>query len=70
MNDVFDTIDDYNKNRDKKVFIIFGDMIADIIRSEKFKVIVKELFIRCRKLNVSIVFIMQSYFLELLKMRD
>ena len=39
------------------------------MRSEKFKAIVKELFIRCRKLNISIVFIMQSY-LELLKMRD
>ena len=37
-------------------------MIADIIRSEKFKAIVKELFIRCRKLNISIVFIAQSYF--------
>ena len=39
------------------------------MRSEKFKAIVKELFIRCRKLNISIVFITQSY-LELLKMRD
>ena len=37
-------------------------MIADIMRSEKFKAIVKELFIRCRKLNIYIVFIMQSYF--------
>ena len=37
-------------------------MIADIIRSEKFKAMVKELFIRCRKLNISIVFITQSYF--------
>ena len=37
-------------------------MIADIMRSEKFKVIVKELFIRCRKLNISIVFITQCYF--------
>ena len=62
MNDVFDNIDDYNKNRDKKVLIIFDDMIADIMRSEKFKAIVKELFIRCRKSNVSIVFITQSYF--------
>ena len=61
MNDVFDTIDDYNKNRDKKVLIIFDDMIADIMRSEKFKAIGKEIFIRCRKLNVSIVFITQSY---------
>ena len=62
MNDVLDDINDYNKNRDKKVLIIFDDMIADIMRSEKFKAIVKELFIRFRKLNTSIVFITQSYF--------
>ena len=62
MGDVFDNINNYNKNRDKKVLIIFDDMIADIMRSEKFKAIVKEFFIRCRKLNISIVFITQSYF--------
>ena len=62
MNDVLDDINNYNKNRDKKVLIIFDNMIADIMRSEKFKAIVKELFIRCRKLNISIVFITQSYF--------
>ena len=62
MNDVLEDINNYDKNRDKKVLIIFDDMIADIMRSEKFKAIVKELFIRCRKLNISIVFIMQSYF--------
>ena len=62
MDDVFDNINNYNKNRDKKVLIIFDDMIADIMRSEKFKAIVKELFIRCRKLNISIVFITQSHF--------
>ena len=62
MNDVLDYINNYNKNRDKKVLIIFYDMIADITRNEKFKAIVKELFIRCRKLNISIVFITQSYF--------
>ena len=62
MNDVLDDINNYNKNRDKKVLIIFDNMIADIMRSEIFKVIVKELFIRCRKLNISIVFITQSYF--------
>ena len=48
MNDVLDNINNYNKNRDKKVLIIFDSMIADIMRSEKFKAIVKELFIRCR----------------------
>ena len=62
MNDVLEDINNNNKNRDKKVLIIFDDMIADIMRSEKFKAIVKELFIRCRKLNISIVFITQSYY--------
>ena len=62
MNDVLEDIKNYNKNRDKKVLIIFDAMIADIMRSEKFKAIVKELFIRCRKFNISIVFITQSYF--------
>ena len=46
MDDVFDNINNYNKNRDKKVLIIFDDMIADIMRSGKFKAVVKELFIR------------------------
>ena len=62
MNDALEDINNFNKNRDKKVLIIFDDMIADIMRSEKFKAIVKEIFIRCRKLNISIVFITQSYF--------
>ena len=62
MNYVLEDIKNYNKNRDKKVLIIFDDMIADIMRSEKFKAIVKELFMRCRKLNISIVFITQFYF--------
>ena len=62
MNDVLEDTNNYNKNRDKKVLTIFDDMIADIMTSENYKVIVKELFIRCRKLNISIVFITQSYF--------
>ena len=56
MNDVLEDINNYNKKRDiKKVLIICDDMIADIMRCEKFKAIVKEIFIRCRKLNISIV---------------
>ena len=62
MNDLLEDINNYNKNRDKNVLIIFDDMIADIMRSETFKAIVKELFISCRKLIISIVFITQSYF--------
>ena len=62
MNDVLDYINDYNKNRDKKVLIVFDDMIADIEYNKNFKRIIKELFYRARKINVSIVFITQSYF--------
>ena len=61
-NDVLDDINDYNKNRDKKVLIVFDDMIADIEYNKNFKRIIKELFYRARKTNVSIVFITQSYF--------
>ena len=46
MDDVFDNINNYNKYRDKKVLIILDDMTADIMRSGKFKAIVKNLFIR------------------------
>ena len=62
MDDVLDDINNYNQNRDKKVLIVFDDMIADIEYDKKFKRIVKELFFRARKINVSVVFITQSYF--------
>ena len=65
MNDVLDDINNYNKNRDKKVLIVFDDMIADIEYNKNFKQIIKELFYRARKINVSIVFITQSYFRSL-----
>ena len=60
MNDVLDDINNYNKNRDKKVLIVFDDMIADMEYNKNFKRIIKELFYRARKINVSIVFITQS----------
>ena len=62
MNDVLDDINNYNKNRDKKVLTVFDDMIADIEYNKKFKQIIKELFYRARKIKLSIVFITQSYF--------
>ena len=49
------------KIKNKKVLIAFDDMIADIMSNKKFQTIIKELFIRCRKLNISLVFITQSY---------
>ena len=62
MNDVLDDINDNNKNRDKKVLIVFDDMIFDIEYNKNLKRIIKELFYRARKINVSILFITQSHF--------
>ena len=62
MDDVYESIDDYNLNRKRKILIVFNDMIADIMTNKRFQGITKELFIRCRKLNISLVFITQSYF--------
>ena len=62
MQDVYKNIDDYNLRKKRKVLIVFDDMIADMINNNKLNPIVTELFIRGRKLNISIVFIMQSYF--------
>ena len=42
--------------------IVFVDMIANIMSNKKFQAIIKELFVRCRKSNISLVFITQSYF--------
>ena len=62
MDDVYNNIDDYNPSRKRKKFIVFDDMIADIMTNKRFQSIIKELFIRCRKLNVLLAFITQSYF--------
>ena len=62
MDDVYHNIDDYNPSRKRKILIAFDVMIPDIMNNKKFPTIIKELFIRCRKLNVSLVFITQSYF--------
>ena len=62
MQDVHKNIDDYNPRKKRKVLIVFDDMIADMINNNKLDSIVTELFIRGRKLNISIVFITQSYF--------
>ena len=62
MNDVYENIDNYNPNRKRKILIVFDDMIADIMTNKKFQSLIKELFIRCRKLNISVVFITQFYF--------
>ena len=68
-NDVYDDINDYNPTRKRKILIVFDDMIwwydDDMIimiwYNKEFQIVVKELFLRCRKLNISLVFITQYY---------
>ena len=62
MQDVCKNIEDYNSGKKRKILIVFDDMIADMINNKKPNPVVTELFIRGRKLNISIVFITQSYF--------
>ena len=62
MDDICKNIEENNPNKKRKIFIVFDDMIADMLSNKKLNAIVTELFIRGRKLNVSLVFITQSYF--------
>ena len=62
MRDVYKNINYYNPYKENKILIVFDDMIADMINNRKLDSIVTELFIRGKKLNISLVFIMKSYF--------
>ena len=62
MQDVYKNIEYYNPGKKHKILIVFDDMIADMINNKKPNPVATELFIRGRKLNISIVFIAQSYF--------
>ena len=62
MREIYKNIDDYNTARENKILIVFDDMIADMIHNKKLDSIVTKLFIRGRKLIISLVFITQSYF--------
>ena len=62
MQDVYKNTNNYNPDKENKILIVFGDMIADIINHKRLNSIVTELFIRDRKLNISLAFIIQSYF--------
>ena len=62
MHDVFKNINYYNPDKQTKIWIVFDYMIADMIPNKKLNSIVTELVIRGRKLNISLVFITQSYF--------
>ena len=62
MHDVYKNIDEYHPYKGNKILIAFDEMIADMIHNKKLNSIVTELFIKGRKLNISLVFITQSCF--------
>ena len=62
IQDIYKNIEEYNPNKNQKILVVFDDLIADMLSNKKLNLIVTELFIRGRKLNISLVFIMQSYF--------
>ena len=62
MDDIYENIEECITNKKRKILIVFDDTIADILNNKKLNPIVTELFIRGRKLNISLAFITQSYF--------
>ena len=62
MDDIYDDINDCNKRRKRKVLFVFDDMISHVISNKEAQQVLKELFIRCRKLNISLRFLTQFYF--------
>ena len=62
MKYVYKNMEEINPRKKRKVFIVFGEIIADMINNKKLNPIVTDVFIRGRKLNISIAFITQSYF--------
>ena len=58
----FIKIEKCNSGKKRKIFIVFGDMMADLISNKKLNWVVTELFIRDRKLKISHVYFTQSYF--------
>ena len=59
---IYKNINHYQRDKENKILIVFDDMIADMIQNKKLNSVVTELFIRGRKLTISLVFIIQSCF--------
>ena len=62
MQDVYKNIDECNADKKPKILMVFDDMITDMINNKKLNSVIIELFIRRRKLNISLIFFTQSYF--------
>ena len=62
VDDLYKNIDEYNPDKENNVLIVFDDMIANMIHNKKLNSIITELFIRGRKLSISLVFIFTIIF--------
>ena len=62
MDDIYKNIEEYKRNKKRKILIIFDEVIADMLSNKKFNPIVTELFVKGRKLKISLALVTQSYF--------
>ena len=62
MQDVYKIIKEYNTDKERKILTVFDDIVANVINNKILNSMLTELFIRSSKLNISIIFITQSYF--------
>ena len=69
MDDIYKNIEEYNSKKKWKILIVFDDIIADMLCDKKTTPVVTALFMRGRKLNITLVFITQSYFALLKNIR-
>ena len=60
MDHIYKNIEEYNSNKKRKILTVFADIIVDMLNNKKLNPIVTELFIRGRKLDISVAFITQS----------
>ena len=59
----YENIGEYNPNKKFKIFIVFDDMIADMISNKSINGIVTELFIRAIKLNFALFLLRNVIFI-------
>ena len=62
MGDIYNDIEEYNRHKKCKIIIVFDNIIADRLSNKKINPTVAKLFIKGKKINISLVFITQSYF--------
>ena len=70
MNYIYKNIEEYNPNKKRNILIVFDDMIADMPSNEKLNPIATELFIRVRKLSISLILLSFAFILRCPKILD